>query len=109
MIGNESQVNLTDLVDGALAGPEWDRWLVDHPDAAAEVAIARRVRAFMIQLRDEGADVPADFEAKLLERIRADVTLLDLLDLGLAGLAHTILEILNALFSLLPAPQTQLA
>jgi hypothetical protein len=109
MIGNESQVNLTDLVDGTLAGPEWDQWLVEHPDAAVEVAMARRVRAFMIQLREEGIAVPADFEARLLERIRADATLLDLLDLGLAGLAHTILEILNVLFGLLPAPQAQLA
>lgn len=107
MIDRESQFNLTDLADGTLTGPEWDQWLAEHPELAAEVAIAKRVRAFVIRLREEEIEVPEDFEAKLMERIRADVTLLDLLDLGLAGLARAVLEILNALFSLLPTPQTQ--
>jgi hypothetical protein len=67
------------------------------------------VRAYVIRLREDGIKVPADFEANLLERIRADATLLDLLDLGLAGLARAVLEILNALFGLLPAPRAQSA
>jgi hypothetical protein len=97
-------VNLTDLVDGVLAGPEWDAWLAAHPEAAAEVAIARRVRAWMTELQAAAIVVPPGFEARVLARVRADATLLDLLDLGLAGVGRALLEILALFFSLLPEP-----
>ena len=50
MTPDNQAVNLTDLADGTLAGPEWDTWLAAHPDAAAEIAVARRVRALMRDL-----------------------------------------------------------
>jgi hypothetical protein len=99
------EVNLTDLVDGTLSGPEWDAWLVAHPAAAAEIAIARRVRALMVELRAAEIAVPAGFEARLMARVRDDTTLLDLLDLGLAGIGRALIELLNVLFGLLPDPQ----
>src|SRR5690349_18553850 len=105
MSNTPREVNLTDLVDGTLSGPEWDAWLVAHPDAAAEVAIARRVRALMVELRAAEIAVPAGFEARLMARVRDDTTLLDLLDLGLAGIGRALIELLNALFGLLPDPQ----
>jgi anti-sigma factor RsiW len=98
-------VNLTDLADGTLSGPEWDAWLAAHPDAAAEVAVARRVRALIAELRLAATPLPADFEARLMARVREDATLLDLIELHLAGMGGALMEILNALLSLLPQPQ----
>jgi len=100
-------ISMTDLVETSPTGPEWDAWLTAHPDAAAEIEIARRVRAFVAELKRLSVVVPPDFEARLLDRIRAERTLLDLLDLGLSGFARAILELLDALFSLLPAPQAE--
>ena len=96
-------INITDLVDNTPSGPAWDAWLAAHPDAAAEIEIARRVRVFVAELQKLSIVVPPDFEARLMERIRADRTLLELLDLGLSGFARAVLELLDALFSLLPA------
>lgn len=53
------EVSLTDLADGTLAGPEWDAWLDAHPAEAAEVEIARRVRALMVELQAASIVVPA--------------------------------------------------
>ncbi|HNP73857.1 MAG TPA: hypothetical protein PLO33_09015 [Kouleothrix sp.] len=100
-----ADVNLTDLADGVLAGPEWDAWLEAHPEAAAEVELARRVRRLLGRLHEAQIAVPEGFEARLMARIRDDRTLLDLLDLGLTGLGRALLELLNILFSLLPAPE----
>jgi hypothetical protein len=97
-------LSITDLVEDSPTGPEWDAWLSTHPDKAEEIEIAHRVRAFMVELRSASIVVPPDFEARLLERVRADRTLLDLLDLGLSGYARVLIDLLNALFSLLPAP-----
>lgn len=109
MATNFDELNLTDLVENTPAGPEWDTWLALHPDMAAELEIARRVRLFMSVLREASITVPADLEARLMERVRADRTLLDLLDLGLLGMGRALIEILNALFGLLPASQPVLA
>ncbi len=43
-------VSLTDLAEGTLTGTEWDAWLAVHPDEAAEIAVARRVRLLMAEL-----------------------------------------------------------
>jgi hypothetical protein len=95
---------LTDLAEGVLAGAEWDDWLAAHPDEAAQVEIARRVRAFMTELQAMEVRVPADFERRLLARVHEDMTLLDLLDLGFGGLGYALIEFLNTLFAALPAP-----
>jgi hypothetical protein len=80
MIPDDGDVDLTGLVDGTLAGPEWDAWLAAHPEAAAEVAIARRVHAIIAQLQYADIELPAHFEAQVLARVRSQSAILDLLD-----------------------------
>lgn len=107
MMSDFDEELLADLADGTLSGPEWDAWLLAHPDAAAEVAIAQRVRALMMQLHLEHIEVPAGFETRVLEMVRNDTTLLQLLDLGLSGVGRALLEILDIVFSFLPQPPLQ--
>ena len=95
-------VDLTGLADGTLAGPEWDAWLAAHPEAAAEVAIARRVHAIIAQLQYAEIELPAHFEAQVLARVRSHSALLDLLELSLANVGHVLLELLDFLFGGLP-------
>jgi hypothetical protein len=96
---------ITDLADGNLSGVEWETWLAANPAAAEEVALARRVHALVGRLQAVDYDLPADFEARLLERVRTDATLLDLLDLGLSGVGRVLLDLLGALFAVFPQPQ----
>ena len=103
MTPDNQAANLTDLADGTLTGPEWDAWLAEHPDAAAEVAVAQRVRALMRDLAAAAISVPDGFEERLMARLRQDRTLLDLLDLGFFSAGRTLIELLNILLSLLPA------
>src|SRR3954469_16171964 len=105
MTSDNQAANLTDLADGTLAGPEWDTWLAEHPDAAAEIAVARRVRALMRELAAAAITVPDGFEDRLMARLRQDRTLLDLLDLGFLSAGRALIELLNLLLSLLPAPR----
>ncbi len=103
MTGSNEGFDLTDLVDGTLARPEWEEWLAAHPDLAAEVAVARQVRALLGELRAVPIALPADFEVALMERVRRDATFLSLLDLWLAGFGRTLLELFEVLFGA-PAP-----
>lgn len=96
---------LADLADGAQTAAEWEALLAARPDLANEIAIARKVRALLIELRTAEIAVPADFEARLFARIRADSSLLPLLDLGLAGFGRVLIELLDLIFGLLPRPQ----
>lgn len=98
---------ITDIVDGILSGPEWDAWLAANPEAAAEVQIARRVRALMEELRAASIEAPEGFEARLIARVRQDATLLDLFDLGFVGISRVVFELLEALFAFFPPPQPQ--
>lgn len=95
---------LTDLADALLAGPEWERWLAEHPEAAAQVLVLRQVRTLMADLRSSPVDVPDDFEARVMARVRGDATLRALLELSLPQLGAALLELLSALFGLLPQP-----
>ena len=104
MTPDNRDANLTELADGVLAGPEWDAWLAQHPEAAAEVAIARRVRALLRELEAAAITVPDGFEARLMERLHQDRTLVDMLDLFFSGTGRALIELLNILLSLLPAP-----
>lgn len=97
------EIAITDLVENPPTGPAWQAWLQAHPDVASEIEIAQRVRAFMLELQHADIAVPADFEVRLMERVRADKTLLDLLDLSMSGFGRALIELLNVLFSLLPA------
>ena len=106
MSGNaDPSVDLTDLVEGVLSGPEWEAWLVANPAIAADVAVARRVRAMLIELRAAPLTLPPDFEARLLQRCRQSSAVLDLLDLGLAKGLQALLDLLAVFFALLPGPQ----
>lgn len=95
---------VTDLADGVLSGPEWERWLAEHPAAADELAIVQRVQALMETLQTAEVAVPAGFEARLRARIQADSTARDLLDLGLSGVGRVVLELLALLFAAIPEP-----
>jgi hypothetical protein len=108
MSASDAEFTLTDLADGTLAGPEWEVWLAAHPDLAAEVTVARQVRALLGELRTMPIALPADFEAVLIERVRRDATFLGLLDLWLSGFGRALLDLLDALFGapLTPAPAT---
>ncbi len=104
MTASNEGFNLTDFADGTLAGAEWEDWLATHPDLAAEVVIARQIRALLGELRAAPIVLPADFEAVLMERLRRDATLLSLLDLWLTGFGRALLDLLEALFGAPPTP-----
>ena len=83
---------LTEIAGGHLEGAELLAELStrfasadEAQRAATEVEIARRVRGLVLAMRFAEAEVPEDFEARLLERVRADQTLLDMLELYVGG------------------------
>ena len=103
--GNDGDSTLTDLADGTFAGPAWESWLAAHPEQAAEVVTARRIQALLADLRTVPVTLPADFEARVLERVRGDATVLDLLDLWLAGWGRVLLDFLDLIFASQQAPE----
>lgn len=104
---NDPAPDLTDLADDTSAAAAWEAWLATHPNEAAEVEAARRVRALMVELQRASITVPTDFELRLMQRIHQDTTVLRLVDLGLAGLGQALLELIAMLFALLPEPAPQ--
>jgi hypothetical protein len=105
----EKQIELTEVADGEVDPQSAQTWLAEHPELADELEIARRVRRLMIELRAAEVQLPADFEQRVMERVRADAALLNLLDLWFSGLGVALLELLDAFFALLPQPQPTLA
>ena len=105
MLPDDQPFALSDLADGTLTGPAVDTWLAAHPDAAAEVALARQVRALVAELAMRPIQIPAGFEARVLARARQDTSFRYLLDLALGGIGRTLLELLLLCFELLPVPQ----
>ncbi|MDZ4719879.1 MAG: hypothetical protein SH847_15625 [Roseiflexaceae bacterium] len=100
----ERNGSLADLADGLVGGPEWDVWLAQNPDAAAEIELSRRVRLLLGAMREAEIQMPEGFEARLMVRLREDKTLLDLIDFGVSGIARAVLELITAIFSFLPSP-----
>ena len=100
----DDALSLAELAEADLAGPEWAAWATANPADAAELELARRVRGLLVELRAAELELPPGFEARLMERVRADTTVLDLLDLGLGGVGRAVLELLALLFGLLPQP-----
>ena len=97
---------LPDLVDGSLSPElltEAQTALADCPDCQREYEIAQRVRAFLIELQAENANVriPAGFEARLLARVRAQHSGLELLDLSSQTFAAWLVEMLNLIGGLI--------
>jgi hypothetical protein len=97
MTMDDANFELADLADGTLNGPDWEAWRATHPEQAAEVAVAHRVHMLLAELRAVPLTLPADFELRLMERVRRDATFLDLLDLWLAGWGQVLLELLDVL------------
>jgi chemotaxis regulatin CheY-phosphate phosphatase CheZ len=95
-----------DLADALLSGPEWDRWLAEHPAAATQVLVLQQARLFLSDLRARQVEVPAGFEERLMARVRGDATARAVLTLGVPQFGSALLELFAALFGLLPqAPE----
>jgi anti-sigma factor RsiW len=97
---------LPDLVDGSLAPEllaEAQAALAECPDCQREYEIAQRVRAFLIELQAENANIriPAGFEARLLARVRAHHSGLELLDLSSQAFGAWLVELLNLIGGLI--------
>lgn len=91
-----------DLADAILSGPDWDRWLAEHPAAAVDVLVLQQARQFVSDLRTRQVELPNDFEARLMARVRGDATARALLDMGLSQFSAALLEFVAALVGLLP-------
>jgi anti-sigma factor RsiW len=102
---------LPDLVDGTLSEvvrTEAEGALQACPECQRELDIARRVRAFLVELQAEYTDVyiPEGFEARLLARVRSESQGLELLNLSSQAFALWLLELLLLLGGLFrPTPQ----
>jgi hypothetical protein len=94
---------LAELAEGLLAGADWTAWQQAHPQEAQAVEQAQAIRVALSRLYATSVPLPADFEARVLAAVQADTTLLRLLDLGVAGVGQTLVELIGLLLSLLPA------
>ena len=97
---------IPDMVDGTLAAEvlaEAQAALATCPDCRREFEIASRVRALLIQLQAEYADlrVPAGFEARVIARVRAQSNGVELLDLSSRVFWEWLVELLNLIGGLL--------
>ena len=72
-----------------------------HPAASSFGSLSSLAR----DLSAAAIAVPDGFEERLIERLRQDRTLLELLDLGFFSAGRALIELINLLLSLLPAPQ----
>ena len=97
---------IPDLVDGTVPAPllaEAETALPQCPDCQRELAIARQVRAFLLELQAEHADlcIPAGFEARLLAQVRVQHSGLELLDLSSRTFGMWLVELINLIGGLL--------
>lgn len=102
---SEADERLAELAEESASDEELLRWLVEHPDLAADLETARRVRLLLAELRAAELEVPAGFEERLLARVHQDAVLRNLLDLGVNGLGSMLAELIALIFGLLPAPR----
>jgi hypothetical protein len=105
---------LTDLAGGELTGAELRDLLTtrfqtaeDVDDALRQIEIVRRVRDLMTVLSQAEIKVPDGFEGRLMARVSQDQTLLEMLELYVTGFGFALIELLNALFSLVPDPEPE--
>jgi hypothetical protein len=113
---DENAIWLADLANGETSGAELKNLLavrlraseVEIESATREIEISRRVRRVLEKLRQAEVEIPADFEVKIMDRIRKNVTLLDLLEVYMNGFGYALVEFVNVLFSFFPEkPQPQ--
>jgi hypothetical protein len=98
------QDQYAELAEAASDSAEWQALVASDPELAAEIEIARKVRLLMVVMQEAHIAVPAGFEARLMERIRTDRTLVDLIDLWLSGIGRVALELLTLFFAIVPQP-----
>ncbi|MGH2497574.1 MAG: anti-sigma factor family protein [Ktedonobacteraceae bacterium] len=103
---------LPDLVDGTLTEEqrvEAEAALPQCPECQQELEIVRQVRAFMVRLQAEYADIriPAGFEARLLAKVRAQYSSLEFLDLSSTTFALWLVEFLNLIAGLIDPRASQ--
>jgi len=97
---------IPDLVDGTVPAPllaEAEAALPQCPDCQRELDIARQIRTFLIELQAENPQlsVPPGFEARLLSRVRAHHSGLELLDLSAIAFGMWLVELINLIGGLL--------
>jgi anti-sigma factor RsiW len=97
---------LPDLVDGTLT-PELqaavEAALPDCPDCQRDLEIARQVRVLLTTLQSERPELhlPADFELRLLARVRNQQANVDILDLSSLAFGTWLVEFINMLGGLI--------
>ena len=97
---------IPDLVDGTVPASllaEAETTLPQCPDCQRELTISRQVRAFLLELQAEHAELrlPAGFEARLLAQVRAQHGGLELLDLSSRAFGMWLVEFINLIGGLL--------
>lgn len=102
---------IPDMVDGSLPPAtlaEAQAALVQCPDCQRELAFAQQIRAFLIDLQAENASIriPEGFEARLLARVRAQHSGLELLDLSSKAFAEWLVELINLIGGLIDPSTT---
>ena len=103
---------IPDLVDGTVPASllaEAEAALPQCPDCQRELALARQVRAFLLELQAEHADlrIPAGFEARLLAQVRVQHSGLELLDLSSKAFGMWLVELINLIGGLLDPGSAQ--
>ncbi len=97
---------IPDLVDSTVPASllaEAEAALPQCPDCQRELALARQVRAFLLELQAEHADlrIPAGFETRLLAQVQAQHSGLELLDLSSKAFGMWLVELINLIGGLL--------
>ncbi|HLJ34223.1 MAG TPA: hypothetical protein VKU38_11250 [Ktedonobacteraceae bacterium] len=104
---------IPDLVDGTLSPDvlaEAEATLPQCPECDRELTMARQIRAFLLRMQAENVNlrVPVGFEARLLARLQAQHSSMELLDLSSKIFGAWLVELLNLIGGLID-PAAQLA
>ncbi len=103
MASNPSdEERLAELAEAPAGDGELERWLIEHPDLANDLAAVRQVRALIQALSAAEFEVPPGFEAQVLAQVQQDAILRNLIDLGVNGVGALLIEVLGLFFGLVP-------
>ncbi|HVB25764.1 MAG TPA: hypothetical protein VNG51_27755 [Ktedonobacteraceae bacterium] len=107
---------IPDMVESSLPTDvltEAEAMLPHCPECERELAVARQIRSFLLRMQAENANlrVPVGFEARLLARVQAQHSSLELLDLSSNIFGAWLVEMLNLIGGLIdptvrPSPAT---
>ena len=103
---------IPELVDGMVPSSllaEAEAVLPQCPDCQRELALARQVRTFLLELQAEHADlrIPTGFEARVLAQVRVQHSGLELLDLSSRAFGMWLVELINLIGGLLDPGSAQ--